>query len=54
FTMVAVDEARKSVPVSPLRPFSLDERRRHAGALVRKQLRQEMAARAEAARTQSA
>ena len=54
FTMVAVDEARKSVPVSPLRPFSLDERRRHAGALVRKQLRQEMAARAEAARTPSA
>ena len=53
FTMVAVDEARRPVAVPPLRPFSPDERRRHAAAQVRKQLRQEMAARAEAARTQS-
>jgi acyl-CoA hydrolase len=41
FTMVAVDEQRKPVAVAPLRPFTPDERRRHAAALVRKQLRQE-------------
>jgi acyl-CoA hydrolase len=41
FTMVAVDDARKPVAVTPLRPFSPDERRRHAAAEVRKRLRQE-------------
>ena len=41
FTMVAVDDARKPVPVAPLRPFSPDERRRHAAAVVRKQMRVE-------------
>jgi acyl-CoA hydrolase len=42
FTMVAVDEHRKPVAVAPLRPFTPDEKRRHAAALVRKQLRQEL------------
>jgi acyl-CoA hydrolase len=49
FTMVAVDDARKPVPVPPLRPFTPDEKRRHAAAEVRRQLRQEMAARMAAA-----
>jgi acyl-CoA hydrolase len=40
FTMVAVDDDRKPVQVPELRPFSPDERRRHAAALERKQLRQ--------------
>ena len=42
FTMVAVDDERKPVPVPPLRPFSPDERRRHAAAIVRKEMRVEM------------
>ena len=45
FTMVAVDDDRQPVPVTPIRPFSADEKRRHAAALVRKQLRQEFARR---------
>ena len=48
FTMVAVDDDRKPVPVSPLRPFTPDEKRRHAAAIVRKELRQEFARRAAA------
>jgi acyl-CoA hydrolase len=50
FTMVAVDDDRKPVPVPPLRPFTPDERRRHAAAEVRKQLRQEFGKRFEALR----
>lgn len=42
FTMVAVDDERKPVPVAPLRPFSPDEKRRFQAAQVRRQLRQEM------------
>ncbi|MDO9481905.1 MAG: acyl-CoA thioesterase [Hydrogenophaga sp.] len=42
FTMVAVDDAGKPTAVSPLRPFSPDERRRHAAAEVRKAMRREM------------
>jgi acyl-CoA hydrolase len=45
FTMVAVDDERKPAPVPPLRPFSSDERRRHAAAVVRKEMRVEMAKR---------
>jgi len=44
FTMVAVDDDRKPVPVAPLRPLSSDEVRRHAAAIVRKKLRQEIVA----------
>jgi acyl-CoA hydrolase len=51
FTMVAVDDERKPVAVPPLRPFAPDERRRHAAAEVRRQLRQEFAKRSEALRT---
>jgi acyl-CoA hydrolase len=42
FTMVAVDDDRKPVPVMPLQPASGDERRRHDAAIVRKEMRQEM------------
>ena len=41
FTMVAVDDDRKPAPVPPLRPFTPDEKRRFAAAVVRKDLRQE-------------
>ena len=46
FTMVAVDEERKPVPVPALRPFSPDERRRQAAATLRKQWRKELEQRA--------
>jgi acyl-CoA hydrolase len=42
FTMVAVDDDRKPVPVAPLRPFTPDEKRRFEAAVLRKQLRQEL------------
>jgi acyl-CoA hydrolase len=41
FTMVAVDDDRRPVPVTPLRPFSADEKRRHAAAVERKRLRRQ-------------
>jgi len=41
FTMVAVDDERKPVPVPSLRPFSPDERRRYSAAETRKRIRQE-------------
>ena len=50
FTMVAVDDAGKPASVPPLQPSTPDEQRRHAAALVRKQMRQEFAQRAEALR----
>ncbi|MER2177631.1 MAG: acyl-CoA thioesterase, partial [Stenotrophomonas maltophilia] len=42
FTMVAVDEDGKPTPVPPLQLETSDERRRHAAALIRRQLREEM------------
>ena len=50
FTMVAVDDDRKPVAVPPLRAFTPDEQRRHAAAIVRKELRQEFERRAAALR----
>jgi acyl-CoA hydrolase len=47
FTMVAVDNDRRPVPVPPLRPFTVEEKRRFEGAVLRKQLRQELARRFE-------
>ncbi len=41
FTMVAVDDERKPVPVTPIRPSTPSEKRRHAAARVRRQLREE-------------
>jgi acyl-CoA hydrolase len=41
-TMVAVDDERRPVPVPALRPFTPEEKRRHAAALERKKLRQEL------------
>ena len=45
FTMVAVDDQRRPVPVPPLQPAPGDETRRHQEAALRKQLRRELAAR---------
>lgn len=53
FTMVAVDEERKPVPVAPWQPVTPDELRRHAGAELRKQMRREMEQRFAAIRTGS-
>jgi acyl-CoA hydrolase len=50
FTMVAVDDERKPVAVPPLRPSTPDERRRHAAAEVRRQLRHEFGRRFDAIR----
>ena len=47
FTMVAVNDGRPA-PVPPLQPHTEDEIRRHAGALMRKQLRHEFAKRSRA------
>ena len=42
FTMVAVDDAGKTVPVPPLQPSTPDEIRRFEAAQMRKALRQEL------------
>ena len=42
FTMVAVDTDGKPTPVPPLVPETAEEKRRHAAAVIRRQLRQEM------------
>jgi acyl-CoA hydrolase len=51
FTMVAVDDDRKPVAVPPLKPLSPEQKRRHAAAEVRKQLRQEFGLRFDAIRS---
>jgi acyl-CoA hydrolase len=51
FTMVAVDDDRKPVPVPPLTPVTPDQKRRYAAAEVRKQLRQEFGLRFDALRS---
>ena len=53
FTMVAVDDAGKPVPVPPLRPFSPDEKRRFEAAKLRRELRQEFERRFAEARQDS-
>lgn len=53
FTMVAVDDDRKPVAVPSLKPFSPEELRRQAAALVRKQLRQEFGERFDDLRSRS-
>ncbi len=45
FTMVAVGDDNKPVPVPPLRPFTPEERSRHAAAIARKQARAQLDAR---------
>lgn len=45
FTMVAVDDNGKPVPVNPLSPSDSEEKRRFSAAKIRRQLRQEMAQR---------
>lgn len=51
FTMVAVDDDKKPAQVTPLQPSTPDERRRHAAAELRKQMRREMEQRFAATRT---
>jgi acyl-CoA hydrolase len=51
FTMVAVDDAGKATPVTPLRPGNTEECRRYAAGKLRRELRQEFAARFEDVRT---
>jgi acyl-CoA hydrolase len=53
FTMVALDDAHKPVAVPVLKPGTPDEIRRFEAAKVRKQLRQELQQRFEAARRTS-
>jgi acyl-CoA hydrolase len=50
FTMVAVDDDKRPIAVPPLKPRHPDAIRRHRAAAVRKQLRQELEARYQAAR----
>ncbi|MBB6576859.1 acyl-CoA hydrolase [Comamonas odontotermitis] len=45
FTMVAVDDNRKPVPVPPLQPETAEEKRRWNAAITRKELRKELARR---------
>ncbi|MCP5283620.1 MAG: acyl-CoA thioesterase [Burkholderiaceae bacterium] len=52
FTMVAVDDEQRPVMVPPLQPVTADERRRHAAAIARKELRREMERRLAEARAQ--
>ncbi len=42
FTMVAVGDDGKPKTIAPLRPFTPEEKRRHAAAEVRKAMRREM------------
>lgn len=42
FTMVAVDDDGKPATVPPLSPATPDERRRHAAAEIRREMRREM------------
>jgi acyl-CoA hydrolase len=53
FTMVAVDDDKKPTLVTPLQPSTPDERRRHASAELRKQMRREMEQRFSAIRASS-
>jgi acyl-CoA hydrolase len=48
FTMVAVDDHRKPIAVTPIKPSNEVEVRRHAAADVRKKLRQEFSKQFEA------
>jgi acyl-CoA hydrolase len=51
FTMVAMDDARRPAAVPPLVPVSAEQRRRHAAARARRELRQEFAQRMKAVAT---
>jgi acyl-CoA hydrolase len=42
FTMVALDPAGRPIPVPPLDPATPDQKRRHAAALLRRELRREI------------
>jgi uncharacterized protein (TIGR00369 family) len=53
FTMVALDADRRPVAVPVLELVTADQRRRHAAAVARRELRREFAARSEAIRTTS-
>jgi acyl-CoA hydrolase len=44
FTMVAVDENRKPIPVSPLSPVTEEQRQRFSNAIVRREFRKKIEA----------
>jgi acyl-CoA hydrolase len=50
FTMVAVDDDGRPVPVPPLQPATAEQRRRFDAAMLRRQLRQELEQRFDAIR----
>ena len=54
FTMVALDDDGRTVEVPALEPRNEDERRRHAAARIRRELRQEMEQRHAALRAATA
>ena len=54
FTMVAVDDERRPVPVPPLQPAPGDETRRWQEAALRKQLRRELGERFQAIKSTGA
>ncbi|MCK0512802.1 acyl-CoA thioesterase [Aromatoleum buckelii] len=54
FTMVAVDDEGRSIPVPPLVPTTPDELRRHAAAQIRRELRHEFDLRQRALRPAAA
>jgi len=54
FTMVAVGDDGRPAAVPRMEPVTPDERRRHAAAIVRRQLRAEFATRTDALRAPSA
>ncbi|NMG56608.1 acyl-CoA thioesterase [Aromatoleum aromaticum] len=54
FTMVAVDDEGRSIPVTPLVPTTPDELRRHAAAQIRRELRHEFDLRQRALRPAAA
>ncbi len=47
FTMVAVGDDGKPKTIAPLRPFTPEEKRRHAAAEVRKAMRREMSSKSD-------
>ena len=50
FTMIAMDDNMRPAPVRPLAPANAEEQRRYEAAIIRKQLRQELELRFDAAR----
>lgn len=52
FTMIAVDDASRPTPVPPLVPQTEDQKRRHAAAIARREMRRQLEAGFTAIRSQ--